>query len=46
VTGTGLGLYIVRGLAQANHGDVRHAPNPAGGSRFILSLESPGSARQ
>ncbi|WIM93395.1 PAS domain S-box protein [Actinoplanes oblitus] len=44
VNGTGLGLYIVRGLAQANHGDIRHEPNPAGGSRFILSLESPGSA--
>ncbi|BCJ39877.1 hypothetical protein GCM10010168_27370 [Actinoplanes ianthinogenes] len=45
VKGTGLGLYIVRGLAQANHGDIRYEPNPAGGSRFILSLESPGSAR-
>ncbi|AEV85496.1 PAS/PAC sensor hybrid histidine kinase [Actinoplanes sp. SE50] len=40
VKGTGLGLYIVRGLAQANHGDIRHEPNPSGGSRFILSLES------
>ncbi|KUL26338.1 PAS domain S-box protein [Actinoplanes awajinensis] len=39
VKGTGLGLYIVRGLAQANHGDIRHTPNPAGGSRFTLSLE-------
>jgi PAS domain S-box-containing protein len=39
VKGTGLGLYIVRGLAQANHGDVRHEPNPGGGSRFVLSLE-------
>ncbi|BCY12001.1 PAS domain S-box protein [Actinoplanes sp. L3-i22] len=42
VKGTGLGLYIVRGLAQANHGDIRHEPNPAGGSRFVISLESPG----
>ena len=40
VNGTGLGLYIVRGLAQANHGDIRHEPNPAGGSRFILRLPS------
>ncbi|WP_433360329.1 PAS domain S-box protein [Actinoplanes sp. CA-142083] len=40
VRGTGLGLYIVRGLAQANHGDIRHEPNPAGGSRFVLTLEA------
>jgi PAS domain S-box-containing protein len=42
VKGTGLGLYIVRGLARANHGDVHHEPNPAGGSRFILDLEAAG----
>jgi PAS domain S-box-containing protein len=40
VRGTGLGLYIVRGLAQANHGEIHHEPNPAGGSRFILALEA------
>jgi PAS domain S-box-containing protein len=40
VKGTGLGLYIVRGLARANHGDVHHEPNPSGGSRFILDLEA------
>lgn len=45
VKGTGLGLYIVRGLAQANHGDIRHEPSPSGGSRFIISLESPGPDR-
>jgi PAS domain S-box-containing protein len=39
VKGTGLGLYIVRGLARANHGDVHHEPNPTGGSRFIVDLE-------
>ncbi|GIE76659.1 hypothetical protein Aph02nite_26090 [Actinoplanes philippinensis] len=39
VKGTGLGLYIVRGLARANHGEVHHEPNPGGGSRFILDLE-------
>jgi signal transduction histidine kinase len=46
VKGTGLGLSIVRGLAQANHGDIRHEPNPAGGSRFVISLESPGPDRE
>ncbi|MBB3095888.1 PAS domain S-box-containing protein [Actinoplanes campanulatus] len=40
VRGTGLGLYIVRGLAHANHGDVHHEPNPAGGSIFTLDLET------
>ncbi|MET0422435.1 MAG: ATP-binding protein, partial [Actinoplanes sp.] len=38
VRGTGLGLYIVRGLAHANQGDVFHHPNPAGGSVFTLEL--------
>ncbi|MFI1989137.1 PAS domain S-box protein [Actinoplanes sp. NPDC020271] len=46
VKGTGLGLYIVRGLAQANHGDIRHEPSPSGGSRFVISLESPGPDRE
>ena len=40
VKGTGLGLYIVRGLARANHGDVHHEPNPAGGSVFVIDLEA------
>ncbi|WP_433291519.1 PAS domain S-box protein [Actinoplanes sp. CA-030573] len=40
VKGTGLGLYIVRGLAHANHGDVHHEPNPSGGSRFVLTMET------
>ena len=40
VKGTGLGLYIVRSLAQANHGDVHHEPNPAGGSVFVIDLEA------
>jgi PAS domain S-box-containing protein len=39
VKGTGLGLYIVRSLARANHGDVHHEPNPAGGSVFVIDLE-------
>ncbi|MEV4350420.1 PAS domain S-box protein [Actinoplanes sp. NPDC049596] len=40
VRGTGLGLYIVRGLARANEGDIRHVPNPTGGSIFVLDLEA------
>ncbi|MEV6348685.1 PAS domain S-box protein [Actinoplanes sp. NPDC051851] len=40
--GTGLGLYIVRGLARANHGDIHYEPNPTGGSRFILTLQTAG----
>ena len=39
VRGTGLGLYIVRGLAHANHGDICHEPRPGGGSRFVLTLQ-------
>ncbi|MFC4071890.1 PAS domain S-box protein [Actinoplanes subglobosus] len=40
VRGTGLGLYIVRGLAHANHGDIHHEPNPTGGSIFTLDLQT------
>ncbi|GAA3238709.1 PAS domain S-box protein [Dactylosporangium siamense] len=40
VKGTGLGLYIVHNLAQANHGDVTHRPNPDGGSIFTVDLEA------
>jgi PAS domain S-box-containing protein len=40
VRGTGLGLYIVRGLAHANQGDVRHEPNPDGGSRFVVTMQT------
>ncbi|GAA2613839.1 PAS domain S-box protein [Paractinoplanes durhamensis] len=40
VGGTGLGLYIVRGLARANHGDVGYEPGPDGGSVFTLTLEA------
>ncbi|GAA0469373.1 hypothetical protein Ade02nite_32300 [Paractinoplanes deccanensis] len=39
VRGTGLGLYIVRGLAQANEGDITYTPDPSGGSIFALTLE-------
>ncbi|WP_189333751.1 sensor histidine kinase [Actinoplanes ianthinogenes] len=40
VRGTGLGLYIVRSLAQANHGDVRHEPHPDGGSVFVVEADA------
>ena len=40
VRGTGLGLYIVRALAHANHGEVRHEPNPAGGSVFVVEADA------
>ncbi|BEL08768.1 hypothetical protein Q0Z83_069590 [Actinoplanes sichuanensis] len=42
VRGTGLGLYIVRSLARANHGEVRHEPHPAGGSIFTIEAEAAG----
>ncbi|GGR51249.1 hypothetical protein GCM10010168_82570 [Actinoplanes ianthinogenes] len=38
VPGTGLGLYIVRELARANHGDVAYHPAPTRGSTFTLTL--------
>lgn len=38
--GTGLGLYVVRSLAEAQHGSVSYAPRPGGGAIFRLSLPS------
>lgn len=37
-TGTGLGLYVVSTLAQAQGGSVSYAPGPAGGSVFTIKL--------
>jgi signal transduction histidine kinase len=37
--GTGLGLWIVRSLAQANGGGAWYEPNPGGGSCFCLRLQ-------
>jgi signal transduction histidine kinase len=37
-TGTGLGLYVVRALAEAQGGSVGYAPSASGGARFSLSL--------
>ncbi|GAA2652826.1 PAS domain-containing sensor histidine kinase [Paractinoplanes durhamensis] len=45
ISGTGLGLYIVRELARANRGDVTYQPNPMGGSIFTLHLPLPDSTR-
>jgi PAS domain S-box-containing protein len=36
--GSGLGLSIVRGLAEANGGQVRYEPNVPNGSCFVLEL--------
>jgi two-component system sensor histidine kinase KdpD len=38
IGGTGLGLTIARGLAEAQGGDVRYTPRPGGGSEFELRL--------
>ncbi len=37
-SGTGLGLYVVRTLAQAQNGDVTYAPGPDKGSVFTIKL--------
>jgi PAS domain S-box-containing protein len=36
--GTGLGLYIVRELVEANRGTIRYEPNRPSGSRFVVEL--------
>jgi signal transduction histidine kinase/ActR/RegA family two-component response regulator len=36
--GTGLGLFVVRSLAEAQGGWVDYAANPAGGSTFTITL--------
>ncbi|PPK93391.1 PAS domain S-box-containing protein [Kineococcus xinjiangensis] len=38
VSGHGLGLYIVKGLAEANGGTVDHAPRIPSGSTFAVEL--------
>lgn len=37
-TGTGLGLYVVRTLAEAQNGAISYAPGQYGGSVFTISL--------
>jgi signal transduction histidine kinase len=36
--GTGLGLYIVRLLAESNGGTARYEPGPRGGATFVIEL--------
>ena len=36
--GSGLGLYLVRKIAESHGGEVGYAPRSGGGSRFTLSL--------
>jgi signal transduction histidine kinase len=43
-TGTGLGLYIVRELVEANGGTIRYEPHRPSGSRFVVELPA-GPAR-
>lgn len=38
--GTGLGLYIVRDLLEANDGTIHYACSPSGGAEFIISLRA------
>ena len=37
-TGTGLGLYVVRSLAEAQGGFVTYSPAASGGACFTLAL--------
>jgi len=42
-SGTGLGLYLVRRLAEANGGTVRYVPGPSSGAGFVLTLPASAS---
>ena len=42
--GLGLGLSLVKAVIQAHHGRVEAAPNPAGGSVFVVYLPLPSVA--
>jgi signal transduction histidine kinase/ActR/RegA family two-component response regulator len=41
-TGTGLGLYVVRNLVEAQGGRVDYQPGPSGGAVFTLTLPAVG----
>ena len=43
--GTGLGLYIVRQLAEANGGTITYRNHPEGGGCFTVRLRRPSDAR-
>jgi signal transduction histidine kinase len=38
VEGSGIGLYLARGIARAHGGELRYRPAPGGGSVFVLDL--------
>ena len=39
-SGSGLGLWIVRGIADAHHGVARAENRPEGGARFVIELRA------
>jgi len=41
VSGTGVGLYLVKKLIQLQNGKVHYEPNPKGGSVFVLHIPRP-----
>lgn len=43
-SGTGLGLFITRHLAEANGGSVRYEPVPSGGASFCIELPRDGES--
>ena len=43
-SGTGLGLYVVHTLAQAQHGRISYAPGVDGGSVFTITLPADGAS--
>lgn len=44
VAGTGLGLHVVRSLAQAQGGTVSYSTGPNGGAVFTLTLQAKGTS--
>jgi signal transduction histidine kinase len=44
IRGTGIGLAMVRNIAEAHHGDVVVSSEPGQGSRFTLSLRTEGAS--
>ena len=39
--GSGLGLFIVRDLVEANGGSIDYEPGPCGGASFVVTLQTP-----